>query len=173
MFTHYGLGGPLIRRVSGYVTKYLQTNKKCKLVIEYINEKIVNEELNKNLKLSQCFKWCNKTIIKNLLGDLTSLEDIKNIKKEDKKKLIEALSNVTYEIESYEPIEQAINTGGGINLKDINPNTMESKIQKGLYFIGEVLDVNPRTNGYNITVCYSTAMTCISAINLAFAKNIK
>lgn len=165
MFSHYGLGGPLIRRISGYVTKYLQNHNSCKIKICYIDKKIVEDEINNNKQLNACFRNYNKSVIKFLLRDFKNHNDLCNLKKEIKNQIINAITNVEYEINSFEPIEQAINTGGGINLKNIDPNTMESKLVNGLYFIGEVLDINPRTNGYNITVCYSTANSCIDDIN--------
>ncbi len=85
--------------------------------------------------------------------------------KETKKLLVERLSAFKIEIVKTEPLDFAINTGGGIDLKEINPNTYESIKVPHLYFIGEVIDLNPRTNGYNITTCYATANKCMEAID--------
>ena len=75
------------------------------------------------------------------------------------------MSNHQYVIKQTDTIDVAINTGGGIDLKKINPNNLESKIIKNLFFVGEALDLNPRTNGYNITTCFTTIMNCIDYLN--------
>ncbi len=72
------------------------------------------------------------------------------------------------EIKQTENIDFAINTGGGIDLKELDPNSYETKKVKNLFFIGEVIDLNPRTNGFNITTCYATANKCMEYIKLKF-----
>ncbi len=89
--------------------------------------------------------------------------DLANLKKTEHQALYQHLCHFHIPITATEDITYAINTGGGVALKALNPNTYESHIPH-LYFIGEVLDLNPRTNGFNITTCYATANKCMAAI---------
>ena len=73
----------------------------------------------------------------------------------NRKKILNSLKNLNYKIKKLRPIEECIVTGGGVNVKEINPKTMESKIVKGLYFAGEVLDVDALTGGFNLQCAFS------------------
>ena len=84
---------------------------------------------------------------------------INEITKEERKKLITTLKNFEVFIKGFRPIEEAIITCGGINIKEINPKTMESKIIKNLYFAGEIIDVDSYTGGFNLQIAYSTGYT--------------
>ena len=74
-------------------------------------------------------------------------------------KLISLLKNFEVEINGFRPVEEAIVTAGGISVKEINPKTMESKIIKGLFFAGEIIDVDAYTGGFNLQIAYSTGYT--------------
>ena len=74
-------------------------------------------------------------------------------------KLITLLKNFEVEVNGFRPVEEAIVTAGGISVKEINPKTMESKIIKGLYFAGEIIDVDAYTGGFNLQIAYSTGYT--------------
>lgn len=78
------------------------------------------------------------------------------INKEERRNLACILKNLEFKIKGFRPIEEAIVTAGGINIKEINSSTMESKIIKGLYFAGEVIDVDAYTGGFNLQIAYST-----------------
>lgn len=84
---------------------------------------------------------------------------INQITKEERKKLVNRIKNFTIKIKDFRPIEEAIITSGGINVKEINPKTMESKKVRGLYFAGEVIDVDSYTGGFNLQIAYSTGYT--------------
>ena len=73
--------------------------------------------------------------------------------------LVKLLKNFNIAIEGFRPVEEAIVTAGGVNIKEINPKTMESKIVKGLYFAGEIIDVDAYTGGFNLQIAYSTGYT--------------
>jgi len=81
---------------------------------------------------------------------------INEITKEERKKLINTLKNFELTISGFRRIEEAIITSGGINIKEINPKTMESRIIKGLYFAGEIIDVDAFTGGFNLQIAWST-----------------
>ena len=79
-----------------------------------------------------------------------------SITKEERQKLIYNIKNFELTIKGFRPIEEAIITSGGIDIKEINPKTMESKIVEGLYFAGEIIDVDAYTGGFNLQIAYST-----------------
>ena len=78
------------------------------------------------------------------------------ITKEERRKLASLLKNLEFKIRGFRPIEEAIITAGGVSTKEINSSTMESKIIKGLYFAGEIIDVDAYTGGFNLQIAYST-----------------
>ena len=84
---------------------------------------------------------------------------INSITKEERRNLVKILKNMPITIGGFRPIEEAIITAGGISIKEINPKTMESKIIKGLYFAGEIIDVDAYTGGFNLQIAYSTGYT--------------
>ena len=83
---------------------------------------------------------------------------VHQITKEERKRLVKCIKSLTIKINNLMPLEFAIITCGGINVKEVNPKTMESKIIKNLYFAGEVLDIDAYTGGYNLQIAFSTAV---------------
>ena len=79
------------------------------------------------------------------------------ITKEERRNLVQLLKNLKFKIKGFRPIEEAIVTAGGVNIKEINSSTMESKLVKGLYFAGEIIDVDAYTGGFNLQIAFSTA----------------
>ena len=93
------------------------------------------------------------------LSKINEDKKVNEITKEERKKIVELLKNFTITIKDFRPVEEAIITCGGISTKEINPKTMESKIIKGLYFAGEIIDVDAYTGGFNLQIAYSTGYT--------------
>ena len=93
-------------------------------------------------------------ILKTSRIDLEKQTD--QITKEERRCLVELLKNLEFKIKGFRPIDEAIVTAGGVNTKEINSSTMESKILKGLYFAGEIIDVDAYTGGFNLQIAYST-----------------
>ena len=93
------------------------------------------------------------------LSGINPSKKVNQITKEERKNLISLLKNLTFEIKSNGNIEEAIVTDGGINVKEINPKTMESKLVKGLFFAGEIIDVHAYTGGFNLQIAFSTGYT--------------
>ena len=90
---------------------------------------------------------------------IDSDKKVNEITKVERKNLIKILKNFELEISGFRPIDEAIITSGGIDIKEINPKTMESKLVKGLYFAGEIIDVDSYTGGFNLQIAYSTGYT--------------
>ena len=84
---------------------------------------------------------------------------VNEITKEERRRLVECLKKFEVNIKGFRPVEEAIVTSGGISIKEINPKTMESKLIKGLYFAGEIIDVDAYTGGFNLQIAYSTGYT--------------
>ena len=81
---------------------------------------------------------------------------VHQISKEQRKDLVNLIKNLTFNFKKLRPIEEAIVTSGGIKVNEINSSTMESKIVKGLFFVGEVIDVDAYTGGFNLQIAFST-----------------
>ena len=90
------------------------------------------------------------------LADINSDKPVNQITKDERERLINSIKDFSFTFKSFRPIEEAIVTSGGISTKEINPSTMESKIVPGLYFAGEIIDVDALTGGYNLQIAYST-----------------
>ena len=176
LFTHFGVSGPTILSSSAHLLRYknvdellrngnieLSIDLKPALTEEKLDERILrdfNEEKNKAFKNS-LDKLLPKKMI-NTIIDLSKInpnKKVNEITKKERKELIELLKNFRIGISGFRPIEEAIITAGGVNIKEINPKTMESKIIKNLYIAGELIDVDAYTGGFNLQIAYSTGYT--------------
>ena len=90
------------------------------------------------------------------LSGIPEDKQISSVTKEERGKLLAVLKGLTLTVKGFRPIEEAIVTSGGVNVCEINPSTMESKIVEGLYFAGEVIDVDAYTGGFNLQIAWST-----------------
>lgn len=176
LFTHFGVSGPTILSSSAHLLRYknvdnllkegkiaLYIDLKPALSQEKLNERILRDfegEKNKEFRNS-----LDKLLPKKMIDEVIKLTEIQpskkvnEITKGERLKLIKILKNFEVKIRGFRPIEEAIVTSGGINIKEINPKTMESKIVKGLFFAGEVIDVDAYTGGFNLQIAYSTGYT--------------
>lgn len=180
MFTHFGVSGPTILSGSAHLVKYknieeLLKQRKIKLSIDLkpaltekkLDERILRdfeEEKNKQFKNS-----LNKLLPQKLIETIINLskiseqKQVNEITKKERQELVNLLKNFELQISKTRPVEEAIITCGGINIKEINPKTMESKKVNGLYFAGEVIDVDAYTGGFNLQIAYSTGYTAGSS----------
>ena len=176
LFTHFGVSGPTILSSSAHILRYknieeLLSKDKIKLQID-LKPALSEEKLN--LRLLRDFeKFKNKQIINSLFellpkkiiepviikSGIKEEKRINEITKKEREKLISIIKCFEITINGFRPIEEAIITRGGINTKEINPKTMESKLIKGLYFAGEIIDVDAYTGGFNLQIAYSTGYT--------------
>lgn len=176
IFTHFGISGPIILSGSAHLAKYkdidyllkkryinISIDLKPALTEEQLDERILRdfkEFKNKQFKHSLDKLLPQKMI--PLIIELSKIDEnkrVNEITKEERRKLVQLLKNFTITIKDFRPVEEAIITCGGINTKEINPKTMESKIIKGLYFAGEIIDVDAYTGGFNLQIAYSTGYT--------------
>ncbi|MGL4948386.1 MAG: aminoacetone oxidase family FAD-binding enzyme [Mycoplasma sp.] len=167
MVTHFGIGGPVVRRISGFISKYLLENKSVKINISFMEPERINAELNAKSRFFDCFRNFSKKMLFNIFEkhNLNHDLDLGNLSNKQRSDIIDCLTNNTFTINKTDKIQVAISTGGGVSLKEINPNSFESKNYRDLYFIGEILDLNLKSNGFNLTMCYATARMCADNIN--------
>ncbi len=176
IFTHFGVSGPVILSLSSHLVRYkkqeellknrniiLQIDLKPALTEEKLDSRILRdfeEFKNKQFKNS-LDKLLPQKLIPIIIekSKINPNKKVNEIKKEERKELVKILKHLEFTIKAFRPIEEAIVTSGGVNIKEINPKTMESKIINGLYFAGEIIDVDSYTGGFNLQIAYSTGYT--------------
>jgi hypothetical protein len=168
LFAHFGISGPVILSMSSKASDALfkkekveiSINFKPKLSLDTIDKRLIREFEDNKLKSI-------KNVLKNLLPQsiipvfvrLSGIAEDKQcsqISSKEREKLLKLLTDFRMNIKSTRPIDEAIVTKGGVVLSQINPHTMESKLIKGLYFCGEVIDIDGLTGGYNLQAAFST-----------------
>lgn len=166
LFSHYGISGPIVLSMSNVINKY--HNKEIKLKIDLkpalsdykLDQRILRDfELNKNKQINNSLdRLLPKKLIPIIiwLSDIDETKPINQIKKDERIRIGEKIKGLTLTFKKFRPIEEAIVTSGGISTKEIDPSTMESKIIPGLFFTGEIIDVDGLTGGYNLQIAYST-----------------
>lgn len=175
LFTHFGVSGPAVLSASSYAAPIIKNKPltlhidlKPALTHEQLDERIVrdfSEEKNKSFKNS-----LDKLLPKKLIPvviDLSGIESdkkVNSISKEERQRLVNLLKDFTLTLTALRGFNEAIITQGGVNVKEINPSTMESKLVKNVYFAGEVLDVDAVTGGFNLQVAWSSAYAAASNI---------
>ena len=115
--------------------------------------------------LTQNNHFCKLIDVVLLKSHLPQSKKCATITKEERNSLIELLKNFEINIDGFRPVEEAIVTAGGIQIKEINPKTMESKIISGLFFAGEVIDVDALTGGFNLQIAWATGYLAGSEID--------
>ena len=176
IFTHFGISGPTILSASAHLAKYkdvdyllkskyinISIDLKPALTEEQLDERILRDF--KEFKNKQFKHSLDKLLPQKMIPQIIKMSKIdenkrvNEITKEERKILVQLLKNFTITVKNFRPVEEAIITCGGISTKEINPKTMESKVIKGLYFAGEIIDVDAYTGGFNLQIAYSTGYT--------------
>lgn len=176
LFTHFGVSGPIILSGSAHLIRYknieeLLKQGKIKIYIdlkpalseEKLNERILRDfdkQKNKEYKNS-LFELLPRKMIDYVIekSKIDENKRVNEITKQERIALVKLIKNIELTIDKTRPIEEGIITSGGINIKEINPSTMESKKLKNLYFAGEVIDVDAYTGGFNLQIAYSSGFT--------------
>lgn len=173
LFTHFGVSGPTILSSSAHLVRYKNIDEKFanKKIILSIDFKPALSEEKLDARILRDFDKQKNKQFKNSLDELlpqklipviiekSGIEadkKVNGITKEERKRLVKLLKNFEIELKQFRPIEEAIITSGGISIKEINSKTMESKLVEGLYFAGEIIDVDSYTGGFNLQIAYST-----------------
>lgn len=164
IFTHFGVSGPVILSASAHITDKSQ----YKIIIDLkpaLDEKTLDKRILRDFESFSNKNFSNaldellpKKLIPVIVGlsGISPHKKVNMITKEERETLLKLLKNLTMTVKRLRPIDEAIVTRGGIAVNEINPSTMESKLVKGLYFCGEVIDVDAYTGGYNLQIAFST-----------------
>lgn len=164
LFTHFGVSGPVILSASGH----MRMAHDCTLLLD-LKPALTDEQLDARIRRD--FEGYQNRDLVNALSKLLPLriigavieksgvdgrKKVNSVTREERTRLLRAIKNFDIKIEGFRPIDEAIVTSGGVDVKEIDPSTMESKIVKGLYFAGEVIDVDAYTGGFNLQIAFST-----------------
>ncbi|MDO5551060.1 MAG: NAD(P)/FAD-dependent oxidoreductase [Lachnospiraceae bacterium] len=175
LFTHFGVSGPVILSASSFVARELKKQRlilsidlKPALSPEQLDDRILRdfeEEKNKQFKNSLSRLLPAKLIpVMIKRSGIHPDKKVNEITREERRQLVEALKGMRFTITGLRDFKEAIITQGGISVKDVNPSTMESKKVPGLYFAGEVLDLDAVTGGFNLQIAWSTGWTAGASI---------
>ena len=174
LFTHFGLSGPMVLSASAHIRE-MQKNR-YEILID-LKPALDEQTLDRRL-LSDFEKYSNRDLI-NALSDLLPAKmipaivsvsgidphkKVRDITKAERRSLLEKIKELRFTVKGFRPIEEAIVTSGGIRTDEITPSTMESRLVKGLYFAGEIIDVDAYTGGFNLQIAFMTAALAASAI---------
>ncbi len=166
LFTHFGVSGPVILSASCHIEDidnkeyHIEIDLKPALDSDKLDERILRdfaENSNKNFENSIGGLLPQKLIPVIIeLSGIDKYKKVNSVTKDERRKFKNLLKCLKLKVTGFRPIDEAIITDGGICVKEINPSTMESKLVKGLYFAGEVIDVAAYTGGYNLQIAFST-----------------
>ncbi len=175
LFTHFGVSGPLILSLSAHIKKEiskgvcLKIDLKPALDIAQLDNRVLRDfdkQKNKHL-INALDALLPKALIPVVieLSDIEPHKSVCEITREERKRLVDTIKGLTVNITGFRPLPEAIITSGGIKTNEINSSTMESKLVKGLYFAGEVIDIDGYTGGFNLQAAWSTGY--LAGINAA------
>ena len=166
IFTHFGASGPVVLSASSHIKQpenggyTLRIDLKPALDEKTLDRRILRDfESLKNKDLINSLDALLPKKMIPVIVELSGLEPhrkINEITKAQRAKLVHAIKNLEFDIKGFRPIDEAIVTSGGVSVREINPSTMESKLVTGIFFAGEVIDVDAYTGGFNLQIAFST-----------------
>ena len=166
LFTHFGISGPVVLSASSVINRLDFNNLSVHIDLKpALDEETLHNRLLREFKenyLKDLENVMRSLLPKSLINVVLARVQVKRSKKcseitkEERARLVLTLKNLEFKVKELRPIEESIVTAGGVNVKDVNPKTMESKLVKGLFFAGEVLDVDAFTGGFNLQIAFST-----------------
>ena len=167
LFTHFGVSGPLVLSASSHIRDMKSGRYRISIDMKpALNEQQLDKRIQRDFIENQNRDFINA--VRNLLpakmipvavrlSGIPADKKANSITKEERHKFAEIIRNFTLNVENFRPVEEAIITNGGIPVREINPKTMESRLVSGLFFAGEVIDVDAYTGGFNLQIAFSTA----------------
>ncbi len=172
LFTHNGVSGPVILTLSSKINRQeggcLSIDLKPALTVSELDKRLIrdfNANINRDFKNSLS-DLLPKSLIPYMVDRSGIYPDkkVNLITKEERHRLVELIKNLAFTVDSLEKIDYAIVTSGGVSLKEVSPSSMESKLVSGLYIVGELLDVDALTGGYNLHIAWATAFAAAKQI---------
>lgn len=176
LFTHFGVSGPLILSGSAHVVQVLRKNKEVVISIdlkpalspEQLDARVLRDfEANKNRQFCNSLSGLLPAKLIPVIVDLSGIDarkQVNEISREERQALVGLLKNLRATVASARDYNEAVITRGGVSVREVNPSTMESKLVTGLYFAGEVLDLDALTGGFNLQIAWSTAWAAGKAV---------
>ena len=180
LFTHFGLSGPMALSASAHLRDFYKEKYHA-----FLDFKPALDEKTLDMRILRDFeKYANRDFL-NALGDLLSRASIPiiinksgidphtkvhSISREQRMGLVRLLKAFRIDITGLRPVEEAVITSGGVDLREINPKTMESKLVKGLYFAGEIIDADAYTGGFNLQIAWSTGFAAGAAASASVSR---
>lgn len=173
LFTHFGVSGPLVLSASSHMRRFGEAKYRLEIDLKpALDEKKLDARIlrdfekysNREFKNALC-DLAGYTMIPTLvrLSGIPENEKVNSITREQRRALLRLFKAFPVEVSGTRPIDEAIVTSGGVSTKEINPRTMESKLVSGLYFAGEVLDLDGYTGGFNLQIAWSTGFVAGSS----------
>ena len=166
LFTHFGVSGPLVLSASAHMRHFGKKHYRLEIDLKpALDESTLDKRLVSDFTKYANHDFCNALndlLPQKLIGavversGIPSHQKVHDLKREQRQALLRLLKHFTVEVEGPCPVEQAIVTSGGVKVSEIDPKTMESKIVKGLYFAGELIDVDAYTGGFNLQIAWAT-----------------
>lgn len=173
LFTHFGISGPLVLSASSHMTgdlkEYsLSVDLKPGLTIQQLNARLLRDfggQLNRDFGNALDALLPRKLIpVAVRLSQIPPDTKVNQITREQRERLIEVIKALPITPKEFRPVEEAIVTSGGVKVSEIDPKTMASKLVQGLYFVGEVLDLDAYTGGFNLQIAFSTGYLAAKAM---------
>jgi len=168
LFTDFGVSGPIILSLSRTIVRLMDEKQRVVLGID-LKPALDHETLDKRLlrEINENSRQSFKSLLKKLLPrklipvfieriKISEKKELNQITIEERKQLRMLLKEFLFEVIGYRSFDEAIVTSGGVSIQEINPQTMESKLVKGLYFAGEIIDIDADTGGFNLQAAFST-----------------
>ncbi len=168
MFTHFGLTGPMVLSASAHIPDIVPNKYEAHIDLK----PALDEKMLDNRILSDFSKYHNKDFMNSLddllprklipviirLSGIPERKKVNSITKAERASLVRVIKDLRVSLSGFRPIDEAIVTKGGVSVKEIDPKTMESKLCRGLFFAGEVIDVDAYTGGFNLQIAFSTGV---------------
>ena len=175
LFTHFGISGPLVLSASSYYSKCkdkadvtITVDLKPALTPEQLDKRILRDfEDNPNKHFKNVIGSLYPSKLTPVMIELSGIDGekkIHNISRQERARLVETTKQLKMRVAGLRDFSEAIITQGGIKVKEVNPSTMESRLVEGLYFAGEILDVDALTGGFNLQIAWSTGYLAGSSI---------
>lgn len=174
LFTHFGVSGPLVLSASGHIRKMVRGRYRISIDLKpALDEKVLDERIRRDFAEFANRDFANslgKLLPRKLIPIIVKLSGIDGAKKvnsvnrEERRRLVNLLKDLPLSVKDFRPIAEAIVTGGGVAVNEINPKTMESRLIRGLYFAGEIIDVDAYTGGFNLQIAFSTGVAAARAV---------
>lgn len=181
LFTHFGLSGPTILSASAHMRPMAEGRYTVHIDLKpALDEAQLDARLLRDLEENKNRLFANsldRLLPQKLIPVLVERSGIpgetrcNSVTKEQRRRLLSLLKDFTVEIKGFRPMAEAIVTAGGVNLREVDPRTMESKLVKGLYFAGEILDVDAPTGGYNLQIAFATGQLAGKSMAGRLLKN--